>query len=74
MLNYILIDNIKKEEFEKKYQLPYGCYDTQIFGKSSDAIRLLMNMSNFDKKKYQVEKWDNGEFVEVMVKGEWLIV
>lgn len=73
MINYVLINNTERCEFEKKYQLPYGCYNTSIYENSKEAIRLLNNMSNYDKSKYWIEKWDNGIFKELVVKGEWLI-
>ncbi len=73
MVSYVLINNEERNEFEKRFQLPYGCFNTTIYKDISDAVNLLKNMSDFEKRKYYIETWYNGEFKEVILKGEWLI-
>lgn len=73
MISYVLINNTEREEFEKEFQLPYGCFNADVFSVKQDAIRLLNNMSDYTKKQYWIEIWEDGEFQAVFVKGEWLI-
>jgi len=72
MINYVLINIKKKEEFEKQYQLPYGCGNSSIYKNPKEAVKLLNNMSKYEKNNYAVEKWDNGEYMDTIVRGEWL--
>jgi hypothetical protein len=72
MIHYILVNNTERELFEKAHQLPYGCSNTSIYKDPKEAIKLLNNMFNSVRKHFYVEKWIDGEFNEIIIKGEWL--
>lgn len=72
MTHYILVNNTERELFEKAYQLPYGCSNTSIYTDPKEAIKLLNNMFKSAKQHFQVEKWVDGEFEEIIIKGDWL--
>lgn len=71
MTQYVLVNNVEKVCFEKKYQLPFGCWNTAIYNESNlnDAILMLKNMSPFKRYEYNIEMWKNGVFVEVIING-----
>lgn len=69
MEQYVLVNKVEKELFEKQYQLPYGCGSCSIYPKLSNALALLMNMWDNKRKEYVIEKWEAGEFVEIVFDG-----
>lgn len=73
MVQYVLVDDMKKQEFEKRYQLPYGCWNTLIYSDIKLATMFLETMPSYKRPCYNIEKWDNGVFVEVVVNGRELV-
>jgi hypothetical protein len=73
MVRYILINNKERIEFEKMYQLPFGCFNTAIYNEAKPAIQMLQNMGTARRKEYWIEKWTDGEYSDVVLKGEWLV-
>lgn len=73
MISYVLVNDMEKKEFENKYQLPYGCWNTAIYKELKLAVRMLDNMTQITRCQYCIEIWENGVFVEVVVKGDDLI-
>lgn len=69
MISYILVNDNERKIFEKKYQLPYGCWNTAIYTEITPAISMLENMSQYKRNEYCIEKWDSGQFVETIING-----
>jgi len=73
MTRYLVVDDMKKQEFEKEYQLPYGCWNALIYNDVNVAIQFLKHMTAYKRVCYNIERWENGSFVEVVITGRELV-
>ena len=72
MISYVLVNDVERQEFEKKYQLPYGCWNTAIYKELKPAISMLENMTPLTRNLYRIELWERGKFVQVVINGNEL--
>lgn len=59
MMTYAVINEKKRTEFEKKYQLPYGYANATLFDDMLSAIVKHHDIA-FDRQDYIVEECESG--------------
>uniref|UniRef100_A0A6M3JUV7 Uncharacterized protein n=1 Tax=viral metagenome TaxID=1070528 RepID=A0A6M3JUV7_9ZZZZ len=59
---YIVVNDIERTEFEKKYQMPYGYNGCPyICGSYDEAIKWFnFNLGLIERKKYVIEEYNSG--------------
>jgi hypothetical protein len=60
MIQYVIVNEREKIEFEKRYQLPYGYANAVISSSLKGAINFLNTVFVQDKQDYIIEKVDCG--------------
>ena len=59
---YIIIDQAKRDRFERRWQLPYGYSGCRIFSNLDEAIKYYKEISKMPigKADYIIESYENG--------------
>jgi len=60
MIQYAIVNEKERIEFEKKYQLPYGYAKAVISNNLQWSIKVLNNISSKYKSDYIIERIDCG--------------
>lgn len=60
MVQYVIVNEREKIEFEKRYQLPFGYATAVISTELKEAINFLNTVLVKDKNDYIIEKVDCG--------------
>ncbi len=70
MIYYVVVNNCKREKFEKKYQLTYGYSESHIFTEEGEAIEYVETMGTTERNQTVVERCENG-ICEEIYNGMW---
>jgi len=70
MKTYFVVNEKEKDEFEKKYQAPYGLHTCPNFDFEESAVGFVETSPYKGRNDLIVERWENGECT-VVYRGIW---